>query len=97
MPAGYLIVEIDVADTERYAGYSARTPAVIAKYDGEFMVRAGRTEGLEGAPPRGRVVVVRFPSYDRALEFYRSDDYADLLALRLSISESDAFVVEGAD
>jgi uncharacterized protein (DUF1330 family) len=97
MPSGYLIVEVDVKDPERYTDYTSATPAVVAKYGGEFIVRGGKFEALEGNAPRGRVVVIEFPSYDRALEFYRSDDYADLLKLRLSLTESRAFLVEGAD
>lgn len=97
MPSGYLIVDIDVKDPERYKDYASATPAVVAKFGGEFVVRAGRFEALEGDPPRSRVVVIKFPSYDRALEFYRSNDYAELLQLRLSLTDSHAFVVEGAD
>jgi uncharacterized protein (DUF1330 family) len=97
MPSAYLIVDIEVKDPERYKDYTAATPAVVAKFGGEFIVRAGKFESLEGESPRGRVVVIKFPSYNRAMEFYRSDDYADLLALRLSLTESRAFVVEGAD
>jgi len=97
MPSGYLIVEVEVRDAERYKDYTSATPAVVAQYGGEFIVRGGKFETLEGAAPRGRVVVIRFPSYDRALEFYRSDDYAELLKLRLALTESRAFLVEGAD
>jgi uncharacterized protein (DUF1330 family) len=97
MPAGYLIVQVDVKDAERYETYKAGTPAVIAKYDGEFIVRGGQFEAVEGAPPLGRVVVVKFPSYARALEFYHSEDYKDLLALRLATSESRGIIIEGVD
>ena len=97
MPAGYLIVQVDVKDAEKYETYKAGTPGVIAKYDGEFIVRGGQLDAVEGAPPLGRVVVVKFPSYARALEFYNSDDYKDLLALRLSVSESRGFIIEGTD
>ena len=97
MPAGYLIAQVDVKDAEKYETYKANTPAAIAKYDGEFIVRGGQLEAVEGAPPLGRVVVVKFPSYARALEFYHSDDYKELLALRLSVSNSRTFIIEGAD
>jgi uncharacterized protein (DUF1330 family) len=97
MPAGYLIVQVDVKDTETYETYKAGTPAVIAKYDGEFIVRGGQFEAVEGAPPLGRVVVVKFPSYARAQEFYHSDDYKELLAIRLAASESRGIIIEGVD
>jgi uncharacterized protein (DUF1330 family) len=97
MPCAYLIVEIEVKDSQAYKGYTAATLAVVAKYGGEFIVRGGRVDAREGAAPAGRVVVIRFPSYDKASAFYDSEDYAELLALRLSITDSRAFIVEGAD
>ena len=69
MPPAYLIVEIEVKDSQAYKAYTAATPAVIAKYGGEFIVRGGRVETREGAAPAGRVVVIRFPSYEKACAF----------------------------
>jgi len=97
MPPAYLIVEIEVKDPEAYKAYTSATPAVVAKYGGEFIVRGGQFDAKEGTAPRGRVAVIRFPSYEKANEFYGADDYADLLALRLSLTESRAFIVEGVD
>ena len=97
MPPAYLIVEIEVKDSQAYKAYTAATPAVIAKYGGESIVRGGRVETREGAAPAERVVVIRFPSYEKACAFYDGEDYADLLALRLSVTDSRAFIVEGAD
>ena len=97
MSPAYMIVEIDVKDPEAYKAYTDATPGVIAKHGGEFIVRGGRVDAKEGTAPRGRVVVVRFPSYGQALAFYDSEDYAELLALRLSLTDSRAFIVEGAD
>ena len=97
MQAAYLIVEIEVKDAQAYTAYTDATPGVIAKHGGEFIVRGGRLEAKEGAAPRGRVVVIRFPSCEKALGFYESEDYADLLALRLSLTDSRAFIVEGVE
>lgn len=96
MPAAYVIAEIDVKDPEGYKNYTAATPGVVAKFGGEFIVRGGATESKEGAAPRGRIVVIRFPSLDKARAFYDSDDYAELLALRISLTDSRLFLVEGA-
>ena len=51
----------------------------------------------EGRAPLGRVVVIRFPSYEKAKAFYESDEYASLLALRLSLTDSRLFLIEGID
>jgi len=41
------------------------------------------------------VVVVEFPSMEQARRWYRSPEYAPLLALRLKSSRSKLLLVEG--
>jgi uncharacterized protein (DUF1330 family) len=72
-------------------------PPTVAKYGGEYLVRGGQQQGMEGAEPLGRTVVLRFPSYQKALEWYNSEDYASLKALRQSASHGNLVIVEGAD
>ena len=97
MTFGYLIGESDVKDPEAYKQYVAGTPAVVAKFGGEFIVRGGKYVAKEGRAPLGRVVVIRFPNYEKAKAFYDSEEYADLLALRLSLTDSRLFLIEGVD
>ena len=44
----YVITEIKVSDPEQYKGYQALSPGAVAAAGGEFLVRGGRTEVLEG-------------------------------------------------
>jgi len=97
MPSAYVIAQIDVKDPEAYKEYQAGAPAVVAAYGGEFAVRGGQIETMEGDPPAGRVVVIKFPSVEKAKAFYHAEEYADLLKMRLSLTESRLFIVEGAD
>jgi uncharacterized protein (DUF1330 family) len=47
------------------------------------VVRGGDVEAVEGErPPRQRVVIVEFPTMERAREWYRWPEYAEALALR---------------
>ena len=95
MPYGYVIAQITVTDAETYPTYVAMVQPVIAKFGGEFLVRGGRSESYEGTPSGERNVVVRFPSYEKAMEWYHSDDYAEAKALRMSASTSVQTIVEG--
>ena len=97
MPAAYIIAQVEVQDPEVYAEYRAQVPATVKKYGGEFIVRGGRAEGLEGEAPLGRTVVLKFPSYDQALAWYNSEDYAGPKALRQSVSRGNLLVVEGVE
>lgn len=94
---GYIIARVEVTDPDQYRKYTARTPEVIARYGGRFIVRGGAVKSLEGPEEARRVVVIEFPSFERALEFYRSPEYSEAKKLRLGAAEGEFIVVEGAD
>ena len=96
MAKGYWIGRVDVTDPEAYAGYVAANGPVFAWYGARFLIRGGRLEAVEGTA-RSRNVVIEFPSYQAALECYRSPEYAEAMALRLDASEADILIIEGYD
>ena len=93
----YIIARVDVTDAEQYAKYRAETPAAIAEFGGRFIVRGGEAETLEGAPENRRVVVIEFPSMERLREFFHSERYQKVRALRLEASQADVLAVDGVD
>lgn len=95
MPYGYVVAQIKITDPETYPKYVAMVQPIIDKFGGEFLVRGGRSESYEGDPPGDRTVVVRFPSYEKALEWYHSEEYAEAKELRMSASTSVQTIVEG--
>jgi uncharacterized protein (DUF1330 family) len=96
MPA-YILVDVQVNDPQRYARYMALTPAAVAAAGGEFIVRGGKHEVLEGEWQPSRVVVLRFPSYDKARAFYDSELYSAARAERLgATARFNMVLVEGA-
>lgn len=93
--AAYVIGEIEVTDAGLYDEYRKQVLATITKYNGRFLARGGKSEPLEGAAPK-RVVVLEFPSYEQALKWYRSAEYAPLITLRQKASRGRLVLVEGA-
>ena len=96
MPAGYVIAHIDVTDPEAYRDYVAAVTPIVAKFGGEYVVRGGAAEFHEGEPPGERVVVLRFPSVAAAKDWYHSEEYAPVRAMRQAASTSVQTIVEGA-
>jgi uncharacterized protein (DUF1330 family) len=92
----YVIGEIEVTEPKIYEGYRKQVPATIEKHGGRFIARGGRAEQLEGGWTPKRIVVLEFPSYEQALEWYRSPEYAPLIKLRQSASRGKLVLVEGA-
>ena len=97
MPFGYVIAQIKVTDPETYPAYVAMVQPIVEKFGGEFIVRGGRSESHEGTPPGDRNVVIRFPSFEAARDWYHSEDYAEAKALRRSASTSVQTIVEGVE
>ena len=94
-PKAYVIVEITVTDPVVYEDYKAAIAPLAAKFGGEYLVRAGRTETIEGEPPTGRVVVFEFPSFNQAMDFEHAPETLEVSKLRHRSAKSRIYVVEG--
>lgn len=95
--AAYLIALIDVKDADAYRAYVARSPAVIAKYNGHFLARGGQSVSLEGDAVASRIVVIEFPSLEQAKTFYASAEYQEAKLLREGAAVGRFFAVEGVE
>ena len=91
----YLVGSVAVTDPEAFREYQQKVPAVVAKYGGTYLVRAGVLRPLEGDLGLERMVVVEFESLDTAQRFYDSAEYAPLLKLRKETTRSRVALVEG--
>lgn len=96
MPTSYVVVDIKVTDPQRYDRYKALAPAAVTAAGGEFVVRGGKSEALEGDWNPERLVLLRFPSYEQARAFYTSALYEKARAERAGATEFfNMVVVEG--
>ncbi|HEX8151021.1 MAG TPA: DUF1330 domain-containing protein [Pyrinomonadaceae bacterium] len=93
--AAYVVVEVEVRDKEMYENYKRMVPPTLAAYGGRFVVRGGEVETLEGDWSPGRVVIVEFPSVERAKAWWGSEEYAEAKALRQATARSRMIVVAG--
>ena len=92
----YVIVEMNITDPERYKEYMAKAPACVKAFGGEYIVRGGRSETLEGDWQPHRVAVLRFPSYEQAKDFYEDGPYKEVRKLREGATEYfNMVLVEG--
>ena len=95
MPAGYVIAQLKVTNSENYKEYVAKVSEVVKKFDGEYLVRNGEYQVVEGDDNFPRLVIIRFPTYEKALEWYHSDDYKPVKDIRLQNSEGSNIIVKG--
>jgi uncharacterized protein (DUF1330 family) len=94
MPKGYWIVRVDITDQEKYKAYVAANAEPLKRYGARFLVRAGRFENPEGTS-RTRNAVIEFPTYQAALDCWKSPEYQQAIKLRQPVSTIDLIVIEG--
>ena len=95
-PPAYLIAETEVTDRAAFQKYAEKVPETLAPFTGSFhyVVRGGKTQALEGQPPKG-IVVIAFDSTEKALAWYNSPAYEAIKPIRQGASVSRMFMVEG--
>jgi len=93
----YIIVDVTITDPVKYEAYKKLTPASLVPFDGKFIVRGGTTETLEGSWQPGRIVVLEFPSMEKAKAWWSSAGYAPAKAIRQSAAVTQMIVVEGVE
>ena len=94
MAKGYIIGHITVADPEAYKEYIARDTPILEALGGQFIIRGGRAEVMEGEV-LDRHVVIEFPSYGAALAAYNDLEYQEVAQIRRDTARSVILVVEG--
>ena len=93
---GFAIFNIEIKKPEEYKEYVSRVLPIAKKYGGEYIVRGGENKVVEGTWAYSRTVVIKFPTYEKALEWYNSDEYQPVKKIRLDNSTSNAIIIKGA-
>ena len=100
--AAYVIAGNDVTDLELMQRYVKAAGPTLAPFEGkllvptiEFLATGGEIVHLEGAFKPTRVVVIEFPSMERAQAWYSSDVYQAIINLRLEGSAGSVFIADG--
>ncbi len=94
--AAYVIVQVNVNDPRRYEDYKKMVPPTLEPYGGQFLVRGGKVEALEGSWNPARMVVIEFDSVERAKAWWGSNEYAEAKALRQATADTEMIVIQGA-
>ena len=97
MVAHIILVAKQYPDPRTMGPYSAGVEETMARHGGGYQsVLRHRVTTLEGdwRPPKG-VTILEFPSYEQALAWYRSPEYAPWRDLRMATGSFDVIVVDG--
>ena len=91
----FLVAEVQLTDAEAIKPYAAKAPQIVVQHGGQYVVRGGKTESLEGMEPAGRVAIIQFPNLAALKKFYDSPEYREVAPIRQKATKSRLFAVEG--
>ena len=91
----YVVNEIVITEPARFQTYADQVPAIIARYGGEYVIRGGQPEAVDGLAPPDRLVVLRFESREAARAWRNSPEYQAILPIREATSTSRVYIVDG--
>ena len=86
--SAYIVVQVDVKDSECYDQYRKMVLPTIEQYGGRFLVRGGEVENLEGSWHPSRFVVIEFDNTEQAKAWWSSTEYKPAKELRQQSSHT---------
>lgn len=92
--AAFVLVEVNIHDPELYESYKKLTPGSLEPFGGRFVVRGAKTESLEGDWNPERLVILEFPSVEKAKAWWSSELYSKAKDIRYRAAHSKMLVVE---
>ena len=95
MPSGYVIAYVDVTNPTQYEEYKKLSSAAVQAHGAEVCVRGGDVQSLEGDWQPKRVVLLKFPSFEKAKAFYETEEYRKARGARAGAAIMNMIAVEG--
>jgi len=91
----FLLAFVRVQDFETYnKEYLEKATPIIMRHGGKPIAVSENPILLEGTIPKGKLVIVEFPSKKAADDFYNDPAYQPLKEVRNKVSTSDAVLFE---
>ena len=78
----YVLVDIEVTDSEKYREYISEITPSVKRYGGRYLVRGGSPETLDGDWRSTRMVVMEFGSRTEAKAWLNDKSLASIHAMR---------------
>ncbi len=95
MPSAYVLANVDVTDPKQYEEYRRLSTIAMQAHGAEVCIRGGKVDVLEGDWQPKRVVLLKFPTAEKARAFYDSTEYQAAKAARQGAAVMRMVLVEG--
>ena len=92
---GYVVcVYKSIKDPEKLKKYASGAKSAVEKFKGKFLIRGGENIATEGEKSP-RTVVIEFPSFEDAKDFYYSEEYQNAHAILGDSVERHHQIIKG--
>jgi len=92
--SAYMIFHNRILDAEKLQAYVEKAIPTLMAHHAEILVVDETSEVVEGPNSLPRTVVIKFPSREAALDWYKSADYQAIVSERLEATEGFAVLCD---
>lgn len=92
---GYAILDLEIFDKEKFIEYKNLAPSTVKEHNGKIIVGGGEFITLEGNWSPKKIVIIEFPSYEIALNWWASDRYTEARILREKAAKTKLIITNG--
>ena len=93
--SAYVVVNVTVRDPARYEEYRRLATPTVPAYGGRYVARGGAVDVKEGTWSPSRLVILEFPTLERAQAWWASPEYAPAKAVRQSCADTQLIITDG--
>ena len=79
--SAYVVVSFTPINEDKMKEYGAAVPSILAKYSGEYLAK-GPVKNLNGHDEFKMMVIITFPTREKADEWFYSDEYSAISEVR---------------
>jgi len=91
----YFIAQISIQNEKEYKEYTDKVSATVAKYHGKYLAVDSDPTIIEGPPDKSRCVIIDFPTKNDFEKWYHSQEYQEILSIRLNNAKCQTILVKG--
>ena len=91
----YFIAQIQISDESVYQEYLDSTDEIFKNYKGRYLAVDDTPICLEGFCEEARIVIIEFPTKAGFKSWYFSDEYQEILKIRLRAAICNSILIEG--
>ena len=95
---GYCLFDnVQVHDFNKLEEYKKKAAPLVQKFGGKYIILGGPFAVVEGSWKPTFLVMIEFPTYEKANEWYMSPEHKEAKAVRLSAVDSNGIIVGGLE